>query len=140
MPAPRQGLVTDAHPVIAGKVREFSQVFGGPRRIVDRLGRNVGTQAQKPRAELVHQIELSRGAFEVARANWIGHGVKVAQRLKCDDLKAEVIGHPMGVARLAVEEGEVVLEDLNRAKPGLGGGGKLCFQRAAHAHGCDRPP
>ncbi len=45
-PPPGERLVADPHALLAGEIGEFSEVAGGALGIVDRIGRNVGAQAQ----------------------------------------------------------------------------------------------
>jgi hypothetical protein len=85
----------------------------------------------------VHQIELPRGAFEIARPDRIGHGLEIAHRLERDDFKAEIGRHLPGVARFAAEEGEIVLENLDGPETRFGGRPQFGFERAAHADGSD---
>ena len=85
------------------------------------------------------KLEFARRALEIAARAGSGHRLEIAQRLQRDDLKAEIGGHPARVARLAAEEGQIVFEDLDGAEAGLGGGGKLALQCAAHADRRDRP-
>ena len=112
---------------------------GGARGIVDRFLRDVGAEAQQRRAELVHQFELALGALEIARADRFRHRLEIAHRLQRDDLEAEIVGHRARLARLAAEEGQIVLEDFDRPKARLGCRGELGLQGAAHADRRDRP-
>ena len=138
-PPPGERLVADPHALLAGDIGEFRKVAGGALAIVDRIGGNVGAQAQEARAELMHEIELSRRAVEILRSKGVGHRLEVAQRLEGDDLKPEIGGKNASVARLAAEESQIVLEDLDGAKARLCGGGEFLLQRAAHADRGDRP-
>ena len=110
VPSPRQGLVADGEPMLARAVGEFGEIFGGPRGVVDGVFRDIGAKAEQPGAEFVHDVELARRTFEIARPDRLRHRLEVAHRLKRDDLQPEVGGHPPGVARAAAEEGQVVLE------------------------------
>src|SRR5271165_160572 len=139
MTAPGERLIADAHAVLAGKVRELREIRGGLFGIVDRLGRDIRAEAQKPRAEFMHQFELARRALEIAPTHRVRHRLKVAQRLQRDDFEPEVGRQLSCVTWLAIEKGQIVFEELDGAKARLGGGGKLAFQRAAHADGGDRP-
>ncbi len=137
--SPRERFVADAHAPLAREIAEFRKVSGGALGIIDRVRGNIGAETQQTRAELVHEVELSRGAVEVPRPNGIGHRFEVSQRLQRDDFKPQIGGQKPRVARLAPEEGQIVLKDLNGAKACLGCGGKFVLQGAAHANGGDRP-
>jgi hypothetical protein len=81
----------------------------------------------------VHEVELSRRPLEVPRPNGIGHRFEIAQRLEGHDLEPEIDREKPRIARFAAEEGQIILEDLDSAKAGLGRGGNsnrllcLCF-------------
>ncbi len=138
-PPPGERLVADAESVLMRRIGEFGEVLRGAMGIVDRLGRDVGAQAEQPRPQFVHQVELAGGALEIARADRIGHCFEVAHRLQSSDFQPEVGRHRARVARLAAEERQVILEDLDSAKPSLRSRGELGLQGAAHADGGDRP-
>ena len=87
----------------------------------------------------MHDVEFARRALEIAGADRVRHRFEIAHRLQGDDLQPEIRGHLPGVARLAAEEGQIVLENLNRAKSGFGRRSQLAFERAAHAHRRNRP-
>ncbi len=85
-----------------------------------------------------------RSSFLAARSKFfarIGSGIASKSRSgwRRDDLEPEIGRHEPRVAGLAAEEGQIVLEDLDRAKAGLGRGGEFVLQRAAHADRGDRP-
>ena len=90
MAAPGERLVADAHAVLAGEIGEFREIRRGPLGIVDRFRRDIGAEAQKPRAKLMHQFELARRALEIARANRVRHRLEIAQRLQRDDFEPEI--------------------------------------------------
>jgi hypothetical protein len=139
MATPGQRLVADIETVLTRAIRELAEVGGRARGIVGRFVRDVGADAQQRRPEFVHQLELALGALEIARADRSRHRLEIAHRLQRDDLETELVGHRAGVARLAAEEGQIVLEDFDGAKAGLGRRGELGLQGAAHADRRDRP-
>src|SRR3974390_1889787 len=87
----------------------------------------------------MHKFELADGAIEIARTDRIRHGFKITQRLERDDFEPEIGRQKPGITRLAVEEGQIVLEQFDGAKTGLRRRGQFTLQGAAHADGCDRP-
>ena len=139
VPAPGERLVADPHAMLAGEIGELREICGGSRRVVDRFRRDVGADAEKPAPEFVHEFELARRALEIAFPDRLRHRLEIAQRLKRDDFEPEIGRHAPHVSGLSVEEGQVVLEQFDRAEARLGRGGELALQRAAHADGGDRP-
>ena len=137
--APGERLVADAHAALVGDVGELGEIRGRA------LGSSIASgetfeQRQSRRAP----SSCIRSSFRAARsklrrADRLGHRLEVAQRLQRDDLKPEIGGHRTRVARLAAEEGQIVLEDFDGAKAGPGRGGEFRLQRAAHADRGDRP-
>ena len=137
--APGERLVADAKAALMRLVGETAEVFGGASVVVDRFFGDVRADAEKAGAEFGHQVEFAAGALDVAGALRLGHRLEIAQRLQRDDGEAEIVGHLAHVARLAAEEGEIVLENFDGAETGTGGGGELGFQCPAHGDRGDRP-
>jgi len=70
---------------------------------------------------------------------WLISLSRLAHRLQRDDLQAEIARHLPCVARLAVEEGQIVLEKLDGAKTRLRRRGQFALKAAAHADRRNRP-
>ena len=89
----------------AGKIGELREIRGGLFWIVDRFGRDIGAEAQKPSAEVMHELELALRPLEIAPAHRVRHRLEVAKRLQRHDFKPEVGRQLPCVAGLAVEKG-----------------------------------
>ena len=77
--------------------------------------------------------------LEIAGAHGLGHALEIAHGLQRDDFEAQILRHGPHFARLAAEEGEIVLENLDGAEARAGGGRQLHLKRSSHADRGDGP-
>jgi hypothetical protein len=91
------------------------------------------------RVQLRHHVELALGALEVAAEDVVGDRLEIPERLEEGDLQADVLGHHADVPGRAVEEQEVVLEQLDGVELGRRDRGELFLERAAQRDCGDGP-
>ena len=136
VPAPGERLVRDPDAAAGRALRQFAQLLGDERVVVDRVLAHARAHEQQVGAELLHQRELRLGAGEVR----LRHGLEVAQRLVEVEREAEIgeqRAHGGGGERRGDQVG---LEQLDAVEAGGGRRAQLLLQRAAEAHGGDRAP
>ncbi len=129
--APGERLVADAQAPACRALGERVELGGGARVVVDRLRPHVRAHQHQRRVEVAHHVELALGALEVARELFVADALEVAERLVERDLEPEIGGEAAHVARAAVEEQQVVLEDLDRVEARRRGRPQLLLERAA---------
>ncbi len=135
--APRQRFVTDAQIARGGALGEHGELRSGAGAIAVHRGRYVGTKEEHRRAELLHHVELTLHAIEIALEHGVGDAFEVAEGLIQVDTEAEVGGHAREIARRAVERDEIVLEDLDRVEARRGNRFELIGERPAQTDGGD---
>ena len=136
--APCERLEADPHAALRRALAERMKVVGGAADAAEALRRHVGAHQQEVAAELRHQVELALGAGEVALAKLGRHALEVAERLKGDDVEAEIGGAAAHVAGRAVEREEIGLEDLDALEARRGDRLELFIEVAAQRDRCDR--
>ncbi len=132
--APGEGLVADAHAVLAGQLAESAQIVRRPVDPAQRQRRNGRADEDEVGAELVHRAELASCALEGARALGLGQALEVAEGLEQRNLQARVAHHAADIRGAAIEGEEIVLEDFDGTEPGRGDGRELFRQVAGQRH------
>ena len=136
--APGEGLVADPDAVPGGPVAEFAKIGRRPVDTAERDGRGVGADEHQVGSQLAHQIELSLGPVEVARAMRLGHAFEVPEWLEERDLQARLAHHAANLGRGGIERQQVVLEDLDAVEASCRDRSELLFEVAAYRDGRDR--
>ena len=139
MAAPGEGLETNSEAPARGEIGQLREVGAGALGLAKGVFGDIGADAQELGAQLLHQVELALGAVEIAGAHGLGHALEIAHGLQRDDFEAQILRHGADFARLAAEEGEIVLENLDGAEARAGGGRQLHLKRSSHADRGDGP-
>src|SRR5687767_524644 len=135
MASPGERLEGDPQSTLGSSFAEFMEVSCRPLNSAKRIRRDVAAHHQEVAAEFLHDVKFALGAGEHLRALWLGHTLKISERLEGDSLKPEPLDHAPGIGRSAVEGQEIVLEDLHALELRSRDGFDLLWEGAAQADG-----
>ena len=117
---------------------ELAKVVHNPTAIVARGRRHIGAHQQQRRPKLLHQIELSFGAFEDSAALRFGHPLEVAEWLKARTREPQIADQRSYFRGGAPERQEIVLEDLDALEARVMDRTQLGIEAATDRDRCNR--
>ena len=126
-------------PCLPGEIGEFGEIFRRAIGVVDGVFSNGRAKTEQAGAEVTRQFELAAGAIKIALTRGRRRSLEIAQRLQRHEFQPKVGGDPARVARRTAIEGQIVLEQFDRAEASLGDRRQLRLQVAAEADRRDRP-
>ena len=128
---PGERLVAYPQPPFCRALGRLTKLRGHALVIIDGALRDIGANQEKGRAELLHQIEFAFDAIEIAQEHIVGDPLEIAKRLIKADFKPAIGGEQPRLLRRAVEEKQIVLEDLDSVEARGGSCLELFRQRSA---------
>ncbi|MND96784.1 hypothetical protein D3C80_890860 [compost metagenome] len=135
---PGQGFITDAQATLARVLGQQAQVVDQQLLLAQGIGRGVAAHKHQVGAKLLHQVEFTLGALQVARQAVARAALEITKRLEQRDRNAEVGTALANLARAAVVVEKVVLEDLDPVETGGSYGFELFRQGTAQGNGGNR--